>query len=447
MKYDIIIKNVMLLTPDFTVRENMSVAVRGNRIALIAPAVDGDADRVIDGTGKLLMPGFTDAHTHTSQQLLRGSLADEYPMIWVRFLIPFESTLSKEDVYFSAMLYCLQAIRSGITSFAESGGRHMEQTVRAALDTGMRAAVSRSMMDMGRNIPPEMLESTEDAVAANDELFDRFDGAGDGRIRIYYGMRQVMTCSRRLIELAADHARARNTGVHAHLCEHRDEVSFCLQNYKMRPAGVLDSCGMLRENLVAAHSVALSEHDITVLSEKQVNLIHCPFANLINHGFAKTPRMMEAGCRIGLGSDGAAYNSVDMFEEMRVLRAALISQWGLPVFDPVVMPVRKMLEMAFLGGASALLLNGQLGQVKEGCIADLILIDMQKPHIYPTNNYLTAILDTVTAQDVTHSIIDGKLVMEDRRISGIDEKALMEECAQRMRAIRERANLVGTPRL
>ena len=149
---------------------------------------------------------------------------------------------------------------------------------------------------------------------------------------------------------------------------------------------------------------------------------------------------MEAGCRIGLGSDGAAYNSVDMFEEMRVLRAALISQWGLPVFDPVVMPVRKMLEMAVRGGASALLMDDRLGQVKEGCIADLILIDMHRPHIFPTNNYLTALLDTVTAQDVTHSIINGKLVMENRRVLGIDEAAIMEECAGRMRDIRERIN-------
>ena len=438
MKYDLLIHNVMLLTAGCEIQEGMSVGITGSRIAKIAPADQlppSQAARVLDGVGKLLMPGLVDAHTHTSQQLLRGSLADEFPMIWVRFLIPFESALSPEDVYCSALLYCLQAVKAGITSFAESGGRHMEQVVRAAAKSGMRAAISRSMMDSG-NIPPSMMEGTAEAVAQNDLLFDRFHGAADGRIQIFYGMRQVMTCSPGLVSLVAEHAKARQTGIHAHLCEHRDEVSFCLQRYQMRPAAFLDAHGLLGPNLIAAHSVALSEGDITLLSKRGVKLVHCPYANLINHGFPKTPRLLEAGCSVGLGSDGAAYNSVDLFEEMRALRASLLSQWGLPVFDPVAMPVQAMLRMATQGGAAAIGLGEQLGRIEEGCLADLITINMRKPHISPSNNYVTAILDTVTAQDVSDSIIDGKVVMADRQLSTLDEEAIMAECAQRMHALR-----------
>jgi 5-methylthioadenosine/S-adenosylhomocysteine deaminase len=439
--YDLLLKDFMLLSPDFSVKQHMSVAVRGNKIAVVGSSADmNDVQSVktINGNGKLLMPGLVDGHTHTCQQLLRGSLADEFPMIWVRFLVPFESTLTEDDVYFGALLYCIQAIKSGITSFADSGGRHMHKVVKAAVESGIRASITRSMMDMGRNISEEMLESAEVAIENNDLLFEQYHGAGNGRINIFYGMRQVMTCSPRLITLAAQHARERKTGVHAHLCEHRDEVSFCLQNYKKRPAELLDSCGMLDSNLLTAHNVALSESDITLLAQRKVKLIHCPFANLINHGVPKTPRLLEAGCSVGLGSDGAAYNSIDLFEEMRLLRAAVIANWGLPVFDPVVLTVQKTIALATQGGAAALNLNDGPGVIEPGRIADLIAIDINQPHIQPTNNYTTALLDCVCAHDVTDSIIDGTPVMLDRRILALDENVIMEECAARMKSIRMR---------
>lgn len=440
MKYDIVLKNAMVLTPEGDVLEGRNIAVSGNRIAKITAGSDEQmsADKTIDCSRKIVMPGMIDGHTHTSQQLLRGKLADEYPMIWTRFLVPFESTLTEEDVYYSALLYCIQAIRAGITGFAESGGRHMDRTVAAVLETGMRAAVARSMMDCGSAITEDMLEECDEAISRNDELYADYHGAGNGRVQIYYGMRQVMTCTPELIEKISAHAGERNTGIHAHLCEHRNEVSFCLERYQMRPAAFLDRCGLLGPRLVTAHNVALSEHDITLLTDRKVKMIHCPYANLINHGFPKTPRILEAGGCVGLGSDGAAYNSVDLFEEMRTLRAALISSSGLPVFDPEVMPVKTMLKMATQNGAAALGMEDCLGKVEEGCIADLITIDIRKPHIYPTNNYTTALVDTVTAQDVCDSIIDGQIVMEDRKLKTIDEQAVMEECRIRLTSINGR---------
>lgn len=440
MKYNILLTHAMILTPDGDVLTGKNIGISGNVIKKISSdEANADcADITIDCTGKMVMPGMIDGHTHTSQQLLRGKLADEYPMIWTRFLVPFESTLTAEDVYYSALLYCIQAIKAGITGFAESGGRHMEKTVEAAVQTGMRAAIARSMMDSGTGITETMIESPEEAIEKNDELFKRYNGSGDGRIQIYYGMRQVMTCTPSFISTIAEHAHERGTGIHAHLCEHKNEVSFCLEKYQMRPVALLNRCGLLGERLITAHNVALSEHDITILSEKKVKMIHCPYANLINHGFPKTPRIIEAGGYVGLGSDGAAYNSVDLFEEMRTLRAALISYSGLPVFDPEVMPVRTMLKMATQGGAAALGMENSLGQVREGYIADLITIDMLKPHIFPTNNYTTALVDTVTAQDVCDSIIDGRVVMRNRKLSFVDEDAVMRECSHRMDYINSR---------
>ncbi len=441
MKCDIFLKDFAVLTPGYDVEDHVSVAVRGGVIAKVAPAAEMpavEADMTLEGGGKLLMPGLTDAHTHSCQQLLRGRLADEYPMIWMRFLVPFESTLTEDDVYFSALLFCLQEIKAGVTAFADAGGRHMHMVAKAVAKAGMRAAITRSMIDSGKGILPQMVERTEEAIANSDALFEEFHGAENGRIKIFYGMRQVMTCSPRLIELVARHAALRGTGVHAHLCEHRDEVSFCLQNYQMRPAAFLDKMGLLGPNLLTAHNVVLSEGDITLLAKRQVKLVHCPFANLGNHGFPKTPRLLEAGCSVGLGTDGAAYNSLDLFEEMRMLRTCLIAHDGLPVFDPAVLPVKEILRMAIAGGAAAMGGAREWGAVEEGRKADLITVNTKQPHIYPSRNRRTALLDCVTARDVCDSIIDGSLVMRDRRVLTLDEEALMQECAQRMEAIARR---------
>ncbi len=185
------------------------------------------------------MPGFVDAHTHTCQQLLRGRLADEYPMIWTRFLVPFESTLTPDDVYWSAKLACLEMIRSGTTSFADSGGVHMHRAADAVIESGMRAAIARSTMDMGGEICSAMKESAEDAIARTEELYRNYHGAGDGRVEIWFALRQVMTCSPELVRRTAEKAAEYSTGIHAHLCEHRDEVRFCLERYRKRPAEFL----------------------------------------------------------------------------------------------------------------------------------------------------------------------------------------------------------------
>jgi 5-methylthioadenosine/S-adenosylhomocysteine deaminase len=438
MKYDIVIHDAMMLTPDFETVEHFSLAVKDGRIARVAPAAElaeAEAAETIDGRGKLVMPGMVDAHMHSCQQLLRGSLADEFPMIWVRFLVPFEAALTEEDVYWSALLCFLQEIKAGVTTVADSGGRHMHKAVQAAAESGLRAAIARSMMDMGKNLPEGMLEKTEEAVENNDRLFAEFNGTAGGRIRIFYGMRQVMSCSPELIRRVAERARENNTGVHAHLCEHRDEVSFCLQNYKQRPAEFLESQGLLGPNLLTAHNVALSEKDITLLSKRQVKLVHCPFANLSNHGFPKTPRLLEAGCSVALGSDGAANSSLDLFGEMRVLRAAVQASQGLPVFDPKVLTVRETLKMVTAGGAAAVGLAGSLGCIKENYTADLILINLLQPHLYPSAGFTTTLLDCVCPGDVSDSIIDGKLIMRNRKVLTLDEEAIMKECAGRMKAL------------
>ena len=441
--YDIVIKNCQVLRPDMTISGECSVAIKDSWIRKIGSAEEiaaaGTAAQTLDGKGKLLMPGLVDGHTHTCQQLLRGRVADEYPMIWTRFLVPFESNLQPEDSYVSGQLACLEMIKNGTTAFAESGGVHMDRVADAVIESGMRAAIAKSTMDMGNAITGAMKETAQEAIDNTIDLYKRYQGAGDGRIDIWFAIRQVMTCSRELIAMVGENAKKYHTGIHAHLCEHKDEVSFCLQNYKKRPAQFLEEMGILGPNLLTAHNVMLSDADISIMAERGVKIIHCPRANLANHGFPKTPQILEAGASVGLGCDGAAPSNLDLFDEIKVLRYAMIGYWGLPSFNPVVMPCAKLLEMATQGGANAIGHGDILGTVEEGKKADLILLNIDQPHILPTQNLLNTIVDAASSHDVTDSIINGKLVMKDREVLTLYEEKIMFEADRHMKEIIKRA--------
>ncbi len=442
LTYDLLIRNCRLLTSEFTIEPNKTVAVKGGIIAAIADAAEAlcwQAPELINGEDKLLMPGFIDGHTHTCQQLLRGRVADEYPMIWARFLVPFESELTEENVYFSAKLACLEMIKSGTTSFADSGGRHMHRVAEAVIESGMRACIARSTMDMGGTVDGIMVESAKEAISRTEELYKGYHGKGDGRVEVWFALRQVMTCSPALIRLVAEKAKEYNTGIHAHLYEHRDEVRFCLQNYKKRPADFLDEMGAMGPNLLTAHNVAMSESDITLYAKRGIKAIHCPHGNLTSHGFPKTPSLLANDISLGLGSDGSAGYSVSLFDEMRTLRLATIAYWGLPVFDPVVLPCKELLRMVTIGGASAIQHRDNLGTIEVGKKADLITLNIRQPHMMPSHNLVNTVVESACGQDVIDSIINGKLVMKNREVLTLDEEAILKEAQTQMDDITNRA--------
>jgi len=446
MECDILIKNVSVLTKDFEINSNQTVAIQDSQIIAIGSSgsfTDGQylSSEVIDGKGKLLMPGMVDGHTHTCQQYLRGRTADEYPMVWARILVPFESNLTEDDVYEGAKLSALEMIKSGTTSFAESGGMHMHRVVDATVEAGLRAAITYSTMDSGGFIPNSMLTSVEEAVSRGEKFYKEYQGAGEGRVDIWFALRQVMTSTPELVQAMAEKAREYNTGLHTHLAEHRDEVKHCLQNYQKRPAEFLDSMGALGPNLLTAHNVLLSDGEISLLAERGVHLIHCPRNNYSSHGFPKTPTILHQGISVGLGSDGAASSSLSLFEEMRTLRSGMKAFWGLQIFDPTVMSAKELLKMATVGGAEAILHGEEIGVIEIGRKADLILIDIDQPHILPSHNLVNSLIETVTSADVKDVIIDGKIVMKNREVLTLDEEKILFESKNRLQSIAERAGL------
>lgn len=197
---------------------------------------------------------------------------------------------------------------------------------------------------------------------------------------------------------------------------------------------------MLGPNLLTAHNVLLSDHDIALLADSKTHIIHCPKANLGHHGFPRVPTILEHGGVIGLGCDGASSVNLDMFELMRVIQLATIASQGLPIFDKQIVTTTDMLRMATVGGASAI--GGEtLGIIEEGCKADMIMLDINQPHLNPTKNLAVTVVYCGHGHDVTDSIIDGRLVMRDRKLLTLDEEKIIADASQHMRACISRAGI------
>jgi len=442
---NLLITDTTVLLPELKLQDGAAIAVQGSKIAAIGDSAalqcEYHAAAILDGAGKLAMPGMVDAHTHACQQLLRGRITDEPPMIWVRFLVPFESQLEPEDVYWSAMLCCVEMLKGGVTAFADAGGRHMQEVARAVADSGMRACIARSTMDAAEFVPANMKDSAADAVTRTEELFKAWDGGAGGRVRIWFALRQVMTSTPALVEGVADAARRHATGVHIHLAEHLREVEHCLVNYRLRPAEWLDSLGLLGSNVLAGHCVVLSEREVQLLVQRGTTPVHCPRSNLHSHGFPKTPLFLALGSPIGLGSDGAASSRIDHWENMRLLKSATQARYGLPINDPTVLPVEDALRMATSGGARALMLQDEIGTLQVGKRADIVLVRCTGPHLHPTHNRLRSLVMAATTEDVSDVLVDGKLLLRERRLTHLDEEQIVHKAAEHMQAVSKRAGL------
>jgi 5-methylthioadenosine/S-adenosylhomocysteine deaminase len=441
---DILIKNCQILLPDFSILPNAVLGVRDGLITMVEanqPENLYKAREIMDGEGKLAMPGFVDAHTHATQQLLRGSVTDELPMVWTRILVPFESVLKPEDVYLGARLFCIENLKAGTTTFADAGGPHMESVARAVEETGIRAVISRSTMDCGDSIPDAMKESTHDAVERTEFLYKNWHNAANGRIHIWFGLRQAMTSTPELAETVAEASRQYHTGVHIHLAEHLAEVAHCLTNYKLRPAEWFDSFGLLGPNLIAAHSVRLSDKEILLVSERQANVVHCPHSNLGNHGFSKTPLMIALGVNIGLGTDGAAATRLNLFEPMRMLKYAMQARYGVEINDPLALPALETLKMAAQGGAKAVGMEKEIGKLEKGMKADIILLDINKPHLSPTAHLPKTIVTSAGPDDVTDVIVNGVTIIKNKTFTALDEEQIRRDAGAALMDVGKRANL------
>lgn len=425
---------------DFSVLKNAAIAVSGNRIAEIADnAVLKDKyapKQVLNGRGKLAMPGMYDCHTHPVQQFLKGGVVDEPPIVWRRILLPYESTLTDEDRYWAAMTYCMQALRAGITMFADAGSKDALGSLRAIEESGVRGAVTLWAHDVyGENEQTFGGGSPTSIVNRQIKLFEEFNNSANGRISIFFSCGTPDSASPKLIRLIGDAARHYGTRVHIHLGQHPDEVKTCLMKYKKRPVQLLADCGVLGPNLIAAHCIQMSDFDIRLMGESGMHAIHCPTANLTTQGIPKLLAERAAGVSVALGNDGACVAKQDMFNQMQILKYVTQAVYGTPVFEPVVLPLNEMFDMATKNGARALGVGDELGTLEVGKKADIVLLDISSPVYQPTLDIMKTVLMVGAAQDVKDVIVDGKVLIKDGSFTMLDEEMIRRKAAEQFHKI------------
>jgi 5-methylthioadenosine/S-adenosylhomocysteine deaminase len=424
---DLLIVNGTVLTmdPPGTVIQNGAVAVSEDRITWTGPAAEAPvtaAGRKLDARGGIIMPGLVNTHTHAAMTLFRG-LADDLPLMsWLNdHIFPAEATLTEEKVYWGALLACAEMILSGTTCFCDM--YLFEGAVaRAAKDAGMRAVVGEVLFDF----PSPHYGPLEQGFSYTAALAEKWKG--DPLVSIAVEPHSPYLCSPALLQQAHRLATDLDLRLVIHVSETRNEFEEIQKRYGMTPVRHLANIGVLSPRLLACHCVVLSEEDIALLGAHDVKIAHNPESNMkLASGIAPVPELLAAGICVGLGTDGcASNNNLDMFREMDT--AAKLHK--VNTLDPTVMDAGKTLRMATLAGARALGLEHATGSLTPGKKADIIVIDTRKPHLVPLYNPESHLVYAVSGSDVSHSVINGKVVMEDRNLMTLDLEAVMEKVRQ-----------------
>lgn len=413
----ILIKNVDLLTMvNSEIENNTNIYIVNDKIEYIGSEIDGlEYDKLIDGSEKLAMPGLVNAHTHVGMSLLRN-YADDVPLFeWLSEKIwPVEDKMTEEDIYWGSLLSMIEMIESGATSFCDMYVS-MDKVGQAAEEIGMRAVLTRGMTE-NPNDPMKSINETRD-------LYKEWNNKADGTITVMVAPHSPYTCGTEFLSTCVDLAKELDTGIHIHLSETKGEVEDSIKEFGVTPIKRMDDIGMFDVHTIAAHCVHVDENDIKIMKDKNVYPVNNPGSNLkLASGFAPVDEMLNKGIKVALGTDGSSSNNnLNMFEEVN-LAAVLNKAVNL---DAESVSAFEALQMATVNGAEALNLK-DVGTLEVGKKADLILIDLDKTHLYPKHNLISALAYSVQGSDVDTVIINGKIVMENRKFKTVDVKKVKE---------------------
>ncbi|ADH61143.1 amidohydrolase [Thermoanaerobacter mathranii subsp. mathranii str. A3] len=423
---NLLIKNIALLPMEGeqTIIESTNIYIKGDTITYIGEInPDMKVDRVIDGTKKIAMPGLINAHTHLGMSLLRN-YADDVPLFdWLnKHIWPVESRLSAEDIYWGSLLSMIEMIYSGSTTFCDMYF-FMEEVAKATEEVGIRGVLTRGIIEESD------VKANKEKLRDTRELYNTWHNKAEGRIKVMVGPHAPYTCSPSYLKEIVELAKELNTGVNIHVAETSQEVKESFQKYGKSPVKHLKDIGVFDVPTVAAHCVHVSDEDIEILKEMKVSPVYNPTSNAkLASGFAPVNQMLKKGINVALGTDGpASNNNLNMFEEIHF--AATINK-ALNC-DALAVPALEALKMATINGAKALLWDKEIGSIKVGKKADIVIIDIDKPHFYPHNSLISALAYTAQASDVDTVIINGKIIMENREIKTVDVERVIYNVEKR----------------
>jgi 5-methylthioadenosine/S-adenosylhomocysteine deaminase len=419
----ILIKNATILTPQKIVQGD--IYSEANTIAAIGHCTER-AEHMIDGTGKIAIPGLVNAHTHLAMSIFRGYGEDLPLERWLEEKIwPMEAKESQADIAAAAKLAFCEMIRSGTTAFADMCPFDTKEIFTAAGQAGMRGVISRSFLDF--NEPSRTKKVLREMPKAA--------GYGNGTtLRASVGAHAPHTCSEELLIRSKEFARKKKLKYQMHVGETRKEIFDVLEKRGRFPYEYLDSIGLMDADSVFAHSGWLTKREILLGGKRGMSVASCPLSNLklATGGIAQLAELDSAGANVCLGTDSnTSNNSLDMFQAMKM--AALLQKHHYWRAD--ILPCRKILDFATVNGARAL--GFAAGSLEEGKLADIVLLE-RGPNLHPEHELVSNLVYAAGPQNVSDVIIDGRPVMLGRELLTLDEDAVLEEADRRAAGITNR---------
>ncbi len=375
---------------------------------------DTDIDLKINAKNMVIMPGLVNTHTHLAMSIFRGYKDDRKLMDWLENAIfPVEDKLEPEDIYWNSYLSCLEMIRSGTTTCNDMYFG-MNRTIEAIENTGLRAVVAWSLTD----------DSIRDKVERTREYAQKYNKK-DSRITVFTSPHAPYTCNPDTIKLCVDLAKELNTGLHIHLSETLDEERTIKERYNKRGTEYLNDLGVFDVPVVLAHGIYISDSDIEILKNVKGGISHNPISNCkLSSGICDVTKLRKNGINVGLGTDGiGSTTTLDMFEEMKT--AAYLQK--VNTMEPTSIKAYDILKMATIEGAKVLGLDKEIGTLEVGKKADMIFIKTDKLHLCPENDICTNIVYSANGADVDTVIVDGRVIMQNRKMINLDEKEVMRQ--------------------
>lgn len=426
----LLIKDATIITMDAANRIfTGSVIIEQGRISAIDPSSPSSSigfDEVIDGTGKVLLPGFVQSHIHLCQTLFRGAADDLALIDWLKQRVwPMEAAHTPESLFASARLGIAELIKGGTTcALTMETVNHTEAVFHAVEESGFRATVGKCMMDQGSDVPSALSEETDSSINESLRLLDRWHGTANDRIRYCFAPRFAISCTRELLEQVGVLSRERGVLVHTHASENCDEIAMVEHSTGKRNIEYLRDVGLTAPHVVLAHCIWLDDAEMEILATTGTHVAHCPSSNLkLASGFAKVPEMIERGISVSLGADGAPCNNrLEMFTEMR--SAALIQK---ALHGSRTLPALTALQLATIHGARALGLSGEIGSIEVGKRADLMLLDLNMLHTTPHPDLVSTIVYAADTRNVETVMIDGRLVLREGELLTMEENRIVSD--------------------
>jgi 5-methylthioadenosine/S-adenosylhomocysteine deaminase len=421
---DILVTNGTVLTLDEDTTEiiNGAVAIGQDAITAVGPANEfgnWSISRVIDARGGIIMPGLVNSHTHAAMTCFRGLADDLQLMTWLNdHIFPAEAKLDDQKVYAGALLACAEMIMSGTTSFCDMY-LFEDAVARAAKKAGVRAVVGEVLYDFNSpNYGP-----IKNGFKYTQKLIDTWQN--DPLVTIAVEPHSTYLCAPQLLKKAFKLTQSFNLPLVIHLAESKSEINQIKERYNRTPVEHLAELGVLAPNVLACHCVELTDKDIRLLQRYDVKVAHNAESNMkLASGVAPIPRLINEGICVGMGTDGCASNNdLDLFLEMD----SVAKLHKAKTLDPTVMDALTVLKMATINGARALGLDQTIGSLETGKKADLIIIDTNKPHLTPMYNPVSHLVYAAMGSDVTTSIINGQVVMENGQLKTMDIKAVIDD--------------------